>query len=259
MSQIPRYAQVIVDIAHADVDRVFTYAIPQGMALPIGTRVEVPFGRQVKEGYVLGHADTATLPESKIRDIIRPLEDYPAILPQLVALAKELSQSAHCPLAETLRLMIPAQMRGGRVRVKTEKAAQLLVAGEALDLARAAQSRAPKRRLLIDLMADGQAHLVSELALLVRSPLSALRVLEEAGVARVFDREVLRAPYPDTPVREEDPVLTPAQQEALGELAPALKRREGAFRCMASPAPARRGIYSRGARVPRWGRHCAGT
>ncbi len=229
MSQIPRYAQVIVDIAHADVDRVFTYAIPTGMALPIGARVEVPFGRQVKEGYVLGHADEADLPESKIRQIIRPLEDYPAILPPLVALAQELSQSAHCPLAETLRLMIPAQMRGGRVRVKTQKAAQLLVQGEGIQAARAAQTRSPKRRLLIDLMADGQVHSVSELSLLVRSPLASLKVLEEAGVARVFDQEVLRAPYPDTPVREEDPTLTAAQQEALDELVPALKRREGAF------------------------------
>ena len=139
MTKVPRYAQVIIDIAHADVDRVFTYAIPDGMALQVGMRVAVPFGRQEKEGYVLGFSDDCELPPDRIRQVKEPLEDYPAILPGLVELARGMSVSAHCPLAETLRLMIPAQMRGGRIGIKTEKAARLLLSGEALLAARAAR------------------------------------------------------------------------------------------------------------------------
>ena len=146
MTKVPRYAQVIVDIAHADVDRVFTYAIPDGMALQVGMRVAVPFGRQEKEGYVLGFSDDCELPPDRIRQVKEPLEDYPAILPGLVELARGMSVSAHCPLAETLRLMIPAQMRGGRIGVKTEKAARLLLSGEALQAARAAQAQATQPR-----------------------------------------------------------------------------------------------------------------
>ena len=101
MTKVPRYAQVIVDIAHADVDRVFTYAIPDGMALQVGMRVAVPFGRQEKEGYVLGFSDACDLPPDRIRQVKEPLEDYPAILPQMVERARGMSQSAHCPLAET--------------------------------------------------------------------------------------------------------------------------------------------------------------
>ncbi|MEZ7872856.1 MAG: hypothetical protein QMB53_03600, partial [Eubacteriales bacterium] len=77
MTKVPRYAQVIVDIAHADVDRVFTYAIPDGMALQVGMRVAVPFGRQEKEGYVLGFSDACDLPPDRIRQVKEPLEDYP--------------------------------------------------------------------------------------------------------------------------------------------------------------------------------------
>ena len=69
MTQSPPFAQVIVDIAHADVDRVFTYAIPQGMALQVGMRVDVPFGHQEKEGYVLGFASFCELPPEKNRNI----------------------------------------------------------------------------------------------------------------------------------------------------------------------------------------------
>ncbi len=225
----PGYAQVIVDIAHADVDRVFTYAVPDGMALDIGMRVSIPFGHQVKEGYVLGLSEATDLPPEKIRQIKARLEDYPALLPPLIELAREMSQSSHCPLAETLRLMLPAQMRGGRVKVKTRKAAQLIVSGDKLDAGRAAQSRAPKRRLLLDLLADGEIHPVEELALLVRGPLEALKVLEGQGLVSLFDQELLRSPYPDQPIREPDPVLTPSQEEVLQEILPALSRRQGAF------------------------------
>ncbi len=44
------YAKVIVDISHANVDRLFDYRIPDGMELKTGMRVAVPFGRQTLEG-----------------------------------------------------------------------------------------------------------------------------------------------------------------------------------------------------------------
>ena len=42
------YAQVMVDIAHANVDRLFTYAVPPGMAVEPGQRVLAPFGADSK-------------------------------------------------------------------------------------------------------------------------------------------------------------------------------------------------------------------
>ncbi len=249
MTQAPRYAQVIVDIAHSNVDRVFTYRMPENMALAPGTRVRVPFGRGTQEGYVLAFTDETDLAEERIRPIEAPLEDYPAILPPLVDLARELSVSAHCPLAETLRLMIPPQMRGGRIQVKTQTMAQLTITGEAIQEARARQNRAPKRRLLMDLLADGQPHPVAELAVLARSPLPALRVLEQQGVLRLYEQEVLRSPYPDPPIREKDPTLTPAQEEALSEILPALNRREGAFLLHGVTGSGKTEVYIRAVRA----------
>ena len=113
-------AQVIVDIVHENVAHVFTYRIPEGMALSVGQRVEVPFGPRRKEGVIVAFAQTADVPEDKLKDICAPLEDYPAILPHMLTLARQMAEEAHCPLAETLRLMLPAEMRGGRVQVKRQ-------------------------------------------------------------------------------------------------------------------------------------------
>ena len=43
------FCQVIVDIVHENVDRPFTYRIPEGMTLTVGQRVAVPFGPREKE------------------------------------------------------------------------------------------------------------------------------------------------------------------------------------------------------------------
>ena len=109
------FCEVIVDIVHENVDRRFTYRVPDGMLLTPGMRVLVPFGPRRVEGYVIALTEQCDI---RCRDVIRPLEDYPALLPHMMRLAVELSRRAHCPLAETLRLMIPAQMRGERVRPK---------------------------------------------------------------------------------------------------------------------------------------------
>ena len=224
-----KYAQVIVDIASSAVDRVFTYRVPEGLDLQRGMRVRAPFGPQKKEGYVLGFSDTCDLDESKIRDIESRLEDYPALLPQLIDLAQEIARDTHCPLAEALRLMLPAEMRGGRIRVKTETVARLTIAGDALREAIAACKNARKRRLLLEMLSDGAEHPVSEVAGLVKDARGGLNDLVSRGYAEYLEREVLRSPYPDTVSLSPDPDLTDEQQQALADLLPAVRRGAGAF------------------------------
>ena len=108
------YCQVIIDIVHENVASPFTYRIPEGMRIEPGQRVAVSFGRREKEGIVLSLTETCDLDERRIKDVLHPLEEYAAVPLELMELAKQMAQQAHCPLAETLRLMLPAQMRGGR-------------------------------------------------------------------------------------------------------------------------------------------------
>ena len=223
-------AQVIVDIVHDHVAHVFTYRIPEGMQLSEGQRVEVPFGPRRIEGVVIGLTDMCDVPEDKLRSVIAPLEDYPAILPPLITLARRMADNAHCPLAETLRLMLPAEMRGGRVQVRRQPMARLAIPPEAAEEAMAQQKRSAKRRMLLQLLRDGQAHPVGEIKLLVRDPMPALKQLEESGLVTLSMEEVLRCPggsyeAPSVP----DPTLTPFQQEALDVVLPQLERGRGRF------------------------------
>ena len=151
------YCQVIVDIAHEDVDRVFTYRVPRGMTLCPGMRVHVPFGRQKRiEGVVVDLVEDCDLPPERVRDVSDTLEDYPAILPALLDLAKAIKATSFCTLAQALRLMIPAQMRGERIAERTKEYAVLTVDPAVRAQVLSSQSRAPKRAAVMKLLMESE-------------------------------------------------------------------------------------------------------
>ena len=224
------YCQVIVDIVHENVASPFTYRIPDGMALEPGQRVAVPFGPREKEGIVLGLTETCDLESSRIREVIRPLEDYAAIPPELMVLAEEMAQKVHCPLAETLRLMLPAQMRGGRVHVKTERVIRLAVTPEEAMAASEAEKRGRKRAEILRILAGSGEISAKELAETVKDPGDALKKLAGDGLIEIHETESLRTPG-EAFQAPEDPgfTLTAGQEEALSEIIPALQGKGGRF------------------------------
>ena len=112
------FTEVIVDVAHSETDKIFDYRFDDDK-VKIGCRVEVPFGYQKKEGFVIGIKETTNLPENKVKDILCTLDDFPAVNDECLALAEYVKKTYHVPFASALRLFIPAELRGGRVKEKT--------------------------------------------------------------------------------------------------------------------------------------------
>ena len=63
------YANVVVDLSAEAVDRLFSYAVPEGMAVAPGQLVEVPFGPRTLEGFVVSLSDACALPPEKVKPI----------------------------------------------------------------------------------------------------------------------------------------------------------------------------------------------
>ncbi len=216
---------MIVDIAVSEVDRLYTYRVPEGMDIGPGWRVRVPFGPSRKEAWVLGLSETAGLEDSRIRDIEAPLEDYPALPPRLIELAKHIAARFGCPLSAALRLMIPAEMRRERVKVKTETVAVSALPAEELAAYRdQLGKRLLRKRMLLTLLMDGEPHPMDEIRALVRDPKDVIDSLRDAGVLRTYERETLRTPLPRTPDRAERPAPTEDQRDAMEELDLAFSR-----------------------------------
>ncbi len=225
-------AQVVVDVIHSNVARPFSYRIPDGMQPVVGSRVNVPLGRRMVDGFVVGLMEEKDLPPEcpaeKLRPIGKMLDDYPALLPSMIALAEEIAAETHCPLSEALRLMLPAAMRTGRIKQKQETVAVLTCTDA--DAEAAKMKRAPKRAMLLRLLADGQPHSLNELGQLVQNPRDGLKALEEAGLIRLEQREVFRSPYGEEDEKPSfQPPLTEGQAEALESMLPSMEKGEGAF------------------------------
>lgn len=227
------FCQVIVDIAHEDVDRVFTYRVPKGMALCPGMRVHVPFGRMRRvEGVVVEMLEACDLPPERVKDVTDTLEDYPAVLPHLLTLAQRIKETSFCTLAQALRLMFPAQMRGERVSNKTQEIAVLTVDPAVRGQVLAAQARAPKRAAVLRRLMDEPSGEMPWEAL--RAELgdcrAMLTALAKMGFVRLERREVLRSPYGAMErLSAQDPELTAQQREVLDALLPAVEAQRGAF------------------------------
>ena len=227
------FCQVIVDIAHEDVDRVFTYRVPEGMKLCPGMRVHVPFGRVRRvEGVVVAMADACDLPPGRVRDVTDVLEDYPAVLPGLLRLAMRIRESSFCTLAQALRLMFPAQMRGERIRNKTREVVVLTCDRTIGAQLVASQARAPKRAQVLATLLESESDETPVEALRqklgeCRQPLMALCKM---GFARIEEREALRSPYGAMErLAGQDPTLTAQQEQVLSALLPAVEAGTGAF------------------------------
>jgi primosomal protein N' (replication factor Y) len=219
-----RYVNVIVDLSASEVDRLFTYSVPDGMALQPGHQVAVPFGPRTIDGFVVSLSDETALPPGKLRPVKRLVQPYPVILPEQIALAVWMKDRYLCNLVDALRLMIPAEMRGSRVREKTARRVALAASGEALRAFKES-SRAKRQLELIELLERGaiEAAKYPECA-------QAIRALAEKGIVRVYDAEVRRTP---TSLRTEDsaddPILMPEQARAVREIGCAVEAGGGRF------------------------------
>ena len=218
-----KYAQVIVDLSADAIDRRFTYAVPEGMDVRPGQLVEVPFGPRRLEGFVTGLSDACDLEPGKVRPILRVAREEPVILPDLMELAEWLHVRCLCNLVDALRLMIPAEMRGGRVRERTKRYACLALSDAALEDFIRENRRAPKQLEAIEALRRGDVEAAS------LNP-SALRALEAKGAVRVYEGELRRTPAAlRDDVRAADPVLMPEQARAVEALTGALESGGGRF------------------------------
>lgn len=182
-----RYANVLIDRSADALDRLFSYAVPEGMEIAPGQLVSVPFGNRKLEGFVVSLSDECEVPLEKLKSILAPAQDYPVILPELMELAQWMHGRYLCNLVDAVRLMIPAEMRGGRVRVRTKQYAHLVWNEDQVEEFIRENPRAARQAELARLLLSGDQETAN------LNP-SALRALREKGAAEVFSCEFRRTP-----------------------------------------------------------------
>ncbi|MCD8040746.1 MAG: primosomal protein N' [Clostridia bacterium] len=200
------YAQVIVDIAHSNVDRIFEYSC--GEDVKAGCRVKVPFGGRVIDGFVMAVSPVSSFPPEKIKPVSGVYDEPPALVPECFDLVQAMAKRYRVPKAVCLRLFIPSEMRLGKVREVYRK--RVKFANE-ITLSKSAV----KQQQFYDfLKAEGDVDYTISADQFGRGAVNA--VIEKGG-GQLYSVRVNRTPTGDCG-QEEKKILTPAQQAALNSI-----------------------------------------
>ncbi len=212
------YANIIIDITHEKLDKIFQYAVPSRLegALDAGCEVEVPFGKgnRLTKGYVIGFAEQCDYDPAKIKEIRDISQKGIAIEGKLVALAAWMKEHYGGTMIQALKMVLPIRQQE---KEKVKKKLRLLLdeteGREKLEYYLHKNQRA-RARLLAALLDDPvlDYELVNKK---LNIPLSVVRALEEQGVAALESERVYRNPVKH---REEAPkpiTFTEEQQYAV--------------------------------------------
>ena len=110
------FADVIVDITHESVDKIFEYSFNADDGVLLGSRVIVPFGNKKIEGIVIKVKQTSEYSPEKIKPIVRVLEKTPALVKETVEMMDFIKKTCFVTRAQALRLFLPTEMRKGKIK-----------------------------------------------------------------------------------------------------------------------------------------------
>ncbi len=212
------YADIIVDITHEKLDKVFQYSIPSELegVLQIGMEVVIPFGRSNKEirGYVTGFSQKPGYDQSKMKPVLRVAKDSVAIESRLVALAAWMKEHYGGTMIQALKTVIPIKKQE---RAKEKRRVRLLLDEEAgkqqLDLFLHKNQKA-RARLLAALL-DQPEQDYDLLTKKLNVTRTVVRALEEQKMISLEAEKVFRNPIRHQEHDRKPPEFTAEQQHAI--------------------------------------------
>ena len=110
-----KFANIIVDISHENVDRPFAYRIPgqlDGILEP-GMRVRIPFGKgnTLRTGYVIEVTDEADFDESRMKYVDSVMETGIAVESRLIRLAFWMKEHYGSTMINALKTVLPVKQK----------------------------------------------------------------------------------------------------------------------------------------------------
>ncbi len=123
MSQ--KYADIIIDISHSAIDRVFQYQIPEVLLdrVQIGSLVTVPFGTHnaTRHGYVIGISETPSYDKERIKEILDIPKKGLQIEGKLIQLAAWMRGTYGTTMNQALQTVMPVKQTVRKTAQRVEE------------------------------------------------------------------------------------------------------------------------------------------
>ena len=191
------YADIIIDITHEKLDKVFQYRVPEELEgdLRTGAGVIVPFGRGNREtkGYIVGFSETCDYDAEKIKDILRTDTSSVAIEARLVALAAWMKEYYGGTMIQALKTVLPIKRTEQQKERRILKRCISREAGEKKLEEYLHKNQKARARLMAALLDDEEVE-YSLISQKLNITLTVVRALEEQGVLEIKNHKIYRNP-----------------------------------------------------------------
>lgn len=214
-----KYADIIVDISHENLDKTYQYFIPEELLTKavIGARALVPFGRgnRFLKGYIVNISTKPNWKVEAIKPIHEIVNDALVIESQLIGLAYWIKENFGATMNDALKTVIPVKKS---VKAKEKKTIRLVVttekAREFLELSKKKSNRG-RVRLLEELLKEQE--LDYDLAVnKLNIARQTIKDLEKLSILTTDTKRLYRNPVQKVITKQKDIILS-AEQKKIAE------------------------------------------
>jgi len=214
MQTPPVYANIIVNIAHENVDRPFQYKIPSFLhdELTAGMSVTIPFGKSNREitGVVIELTDKSDYPPEKVKEIIGIARTGVSVTNDAIKLAAWMKKNYGGTMIASLKTVLPAKQKFKPKEKKTIRRLVSCVDIQTVLTEAVNKNQTAKVRILSELLYEeilpyelvtGKLHIAA----------ATLKSLERQGIIAIDVVHYYRNPVKISSEQENRPILSPEQ------------------------------------------------
>ena len=224
------YADVILPVP---LTGLFTYSVPEGMAVSVGMRVLVTFGRSKKYMGIVASLHNNKPEGYEVKPIAQVMDPEPIVTDNQLKLWQWIADYYMSPIGEVYKAALPSGLKAeDGYRPKTELYIQLTPNfrnERSLHVAIDMLQRAPKQmKAFLDYLElsgwdrldepDAQTELTRDELLNEGHTLQTITALVQRGLLETYDKEVGRLNYGGDPHPENIKPLSQSQQEAFNQI-----------------------------------------
>ena len=205
------YALVLVEIGVKNVDKYFTYHIPDNLEdkINIGIRVKVPFNTREISGFVIQIINKIEDNNYEVKDILEVIDNEEVLNLELLKLGEYISSKTLCSMITAYQTMLPKALKANhKVAMKPKNEVIAVLNKDTSEIYEYISICSYKKQveILKSIIENGSVKVVS-------SNVSSITSLANKGLIKTLSREVYR--YNDNTIENKHTVFLNEEQSKV--------------------------------------------
>ena len=207
------YAKIIVEIGVKNVDKTFTYIIPNDLQnkVKVGCRVTVEFGKQILEGFILEILNTLDNIDYELKEIKELIDEEPILNKEMLELGNIISNKTLSSKIKCYQVMLPKALKASHKTKINKKMDKYILLNDTNNLEEYLKKcKYPKQKEIL-------TNLIKNKELKITKLDSTIKTLLKHNLIKIEEREYYRYNY-NTNNKDKKVILNNDQQSVINKV-----------------------------------------